>query len=163
MSVLGLVIVIPILALAACGKPAGRLSSMAHPNGLLLAMPDSIELGVMRKIAIEQTTTGFKVQPADQGMVRYVTEATVERRDGDSAPAGEWPEKRTIDGRTVHYRIDRSDGGSGGAEYNFQAWERVAVGYIFYRQYDQAEEPAPPRFDLIWSVIEGTGVSEATR
>jgi hypothetical protein len=156
MNILNVSIAILAVCVVACGTKSGKLHTTVHAgNGLELAVPDSLDLGGMRKIGVEQTATGFRVFPANGGQVRYATEATVDLRGGNAEP-GDWPASSSIDGRTIHYRIDHAEGGSGGAQFELQAWETCASGHLVYHQSDQSEALAKPRFDLVWNVIEGT-------
>src|SRR5678815_4534569 len=71
-------------------------------------------------------------------------------------PAGTWPDKRTLDGRTIHSVVDSfpdASVGSGGPEYELRAWESARGGHVAYVQHVQTEED--PDFGLIWAIIEG--------
>jgi hypothetical protein len=72
-----------------------------------------------------------------------------------AVPAGVWPDQRSVAGRLIRYRIDRSPGGSGGTQFDLTAWEPCALGYVEYRQSDVAEV-FEPDFALLLLVIEGT-------
>jgi hypothetical protein len=88
-------------------------------------------------------------------MRRVAIEASVALRAGP-APAGAWPGERDVSGRRIRYRIDRADGGSGGTQFDFQAWEACASGHVEYAQGDVVEDPGEPDFSLVWTVIAGT-------
>lgn len=153
-------IMVSLISLAACGEAEEKLTTTTHSAfNMRLAMPDTMELGTLReRVIVEETDRGFHIYP-DTGRKRRVPiEVWVEIYPGQPEPPGRWPEKKMIGKREIHYRIDRKEGGMGGPEYDFRAWEHYRGSHILYKQYDQLEEPASPRFDLVWKVIEGTGM-----
>ncbi|HBE32415.1 MAG TPA: hypothetical protein DDW76_10360 [Cyanobacteria bacterium UBA11369] len=124
-----------------------KMMQVAHPNGLLLNLPQSL--------SVEQTSFGFRVRPQGYQELRSSPEIIVTLYANRQQPEGEWPQVRQIDGRTVHYRVEKEAGGSGGDIHVLSAWEAYPNGYIFFRGDFQVEAPAKPDFTLGWIAIKG--------
>ena len=125
-------------------------------NGLRLSLPESLPLdGVPHRLTVKQTSGGFQVTLGEASIRRVAIVAGVALREGATAP-GAWPGEREVSGRRIHYRIDREEGGSGGSQVDFHAWEACAHGHLEYAQGDVVEEPGEPDFSLVWRVIAGT-------
>jgi hypothetical protein len=141
----------------ACHKQTEATVSIAHAsNGLRLSLPESLPVrDLPQRVTIAQTTDGFRVTLGAETVRRVRIEANVALRPG-AALAGAWPEERDAGGRRIHYRIDRAEGGSGGTQIDFHAWETCAEGHLEYAQGDVVEEPGEPDFSLVWRVIAGT-------
>jgi hypothetical protein len=131
--------------------------SITHSsNGLKLTLPESLPVGGLpQRLTFTQTTAGFQVTLGGGSVRRVAIEASVVLRGG-AAPAGAWPSEREVGGRRIHYRIDRAEGGSGGAQIDFHGWEACTSGHSEYAQGDLVEEPGEPDFSLVWRVIAGT-------
>lgn len=127
--------------------PNENMRETVHKNGLTVRLPE--------KFAAAEIGEGFRIEPADGSNknVRYPVEATV-TLEADP-PAGEFPREKTDGGRSVKYRVEKQDGGSGGEEYSLTAIETVAGGYIVYRQREQSKT-VEPNFDLTRTIIAGT-------
>lgn len=147
-----------VLALAATGcstsQPAATRENMreyVHKNGLTIKLPE--------KFSAEETGEGFVVQPADGSNrnVRYPIQAQVTLKKDEIPPSREYSEQKTIGNRTIKYQINKQEGGSGGAEYNFTAQEQIANDVIYYSQSEQSKD-APPEFKLCWTIIENTSL-----
>lgn len=126
-----------------------QMKEISHPAGLVLRLPESLEAQVR--------PDGFYVLPSDpsQRNMRYPVGATLRLHPNEAQPEGEWQQKETIGERVIWYRIMGGDGyGSGGAEYEFNAWESYANGYIAYQQRDQRES-GEPDFSICWQIIDG--------
>lgn len=145
-TVWGAMLALSLCACAQGGNHSERLKTETHRNGLVINIADTLK--------VEQTEGGFHIYPPNGLDRRSPVEATAELHAGEPAPPGEWPEEKRVGERTVHYRIDESDGGSGGREYDMQAWEPYPGGYILYRERIQSE--GKPDFELLWGLVEGT-------
>jgi hypothetical protein len=132
------------LCLAQCGKGSMPTTPLKHPNGLSLAMPAT---GWTQ----QQTSTGFVLQPATSGG-RDNPEIRISLNSGTS-PIGIFPETRTFPASTAQYRIDISDGGSGGTEHILEAWTACGTGHAVLEQVLQAEPPEKPDFSVAWAVL----------
>jgi hypothetical protein len=117
---------------------------LKHPNGLSLAMPAT---GWTQ----QQTSTGFVLQPATAGG-RDNPEIRISLNSGTS-PIGIFPETRTFPASMAQYRIDISDGGSGGTEHILEAWTACGTGHAVLEQVLQAEPPEKPDFSVAWAVL----------
>ena len=141
----------------ACRQGPEATMMIAHStNGLRLSLPESLPLdGVPQRPAVKETTGGFLVTLGEGSIRRVAIEASVALREG-ATPTGAWPSERDVGVRRIHYRIDRAEGGSGGSQVDFHAWEACAGGHLEYAQGDVVEEPGQPDFSLAWTVIAGT-------
>ncbi|MBC7798404.1 MAG: hypothetical protein H7Z37_16160 [Pyrinomonadaceae bacterium] len=64
--------------------------------------------------------------------------------------------KVTIVGnQIIRYKTEKSQGGSGGAEYSLTAYKAIDNGFIEFSQSKQSES-FEPNFDICWKVIEST-------
>lgn len=137
------------------------ITKLHSQKPLELSVPESMVWGTERdRSVVQETADGFRVFSASGDRRRVSIEASVELPASDRAPAGAFPEEKVLNGRHLHYRIEESEGGSGGTQYDLVAWEKTSVGYLRYRQGDVVEEPAKPRFDVLWRVVEGTRVQD---
>ena len=152
-----MLLVVALASVPACHKRSEPTVMSTHSsNGLRLSLPASLPVGGMAQpVAVAPTAAGFQVTLAGQSVRRVAIVASLALRGGP-APAGTWPEERDVGGRRIHYRIDRSEGGSGGTQVDFHAWEACAGGYLEYAQGDVVEWPSEPDFTLVWRVIAGT-------
>ena len=131
------------------------MKEYVHKNGLTIKLPADF--------SAEETDEGFIVQPADGSnkSVRFPVEARVALlKDGKPTDGDEKRmQQKSVGNRTLKYRVEKLDGGSGGAEYDFFAYESVAgsSGYISYRQREQSEN-SEPAFNLVWQIIENTRI-----
>jgi hypothetical protein len=141
----------------ACNRQSEATVTTTHPsNGLRLSLPESLPVaGVPQRLTVTATDVGFQVTLGGEAVRRVAIEANVARRGG-AAPPGVWPSEREVGDRRIHFRIDRAEGGSGGTQIDFHAWEACAGGHLEYAQGDLVEEPGEPDFSLVWSVIVGT-------
>lgn len=154
----GLVTVLSVIGLAACHNAPEPLVTTIHSgNRLELSMPSTMQVDSGRdRVVVQETGAGFHVFPASGRRRRVSIEAWVELHPGAPAPDGSWPETKRVGERSIRYRIDASEGGSGGTQYDLRAWEPCPGGYLLYRQGDLVEEPGRPNLDLAWMVIAGT-------
>ena len=142
-------------AVAACrrARPAEPRRTYAHPNGLTLAAPETF---AGRRVSVIRTPTGFAAY-TDPRATRYAARALVTFNADRATPAGIWPDKQAVDGRTIHSVVDSfpdASVGSGGPEYELRAWESARGGHVAYSQHVQTE--GEPDFGLLWAIIEGT-------
>ena len=148
-----------ILAMAAnCSTspqavPKENMREYVHKNGLTIKLPE--------KFSAEETGDGFIVEPADGSNrnVRYPIEAQVILKKGEIPPSWENAEEKTVGNRTIKYRINKQTGGSGGAEYNFNAHETIGNDVVYYSQAEQSKDAAP-QFNLAWTIIENTSIKK---
>lgn len=126
-----------------------NMREYVHKNGLMVKLPE--------KYSAEESGEGFVVQPADGSNknLRYPIEANVAFHKNGKMPKGEWTQQKNIGNRTIKYRIEKQEGGSGGAEYSFSAYESAGNGYIYYEQREQNED-VQPQFNICWTIIENT-------
>jgi hypothetical protein len=150
------------LAVLLAGAPASGSQpeatvTVTHPsNGLRLSLPASLPVhGLPQRLTVTPTNVGFQVALGRETVRRVAIETSVALR-GVAPPPGAWPSEREVDGRRIHYRIDRAEGGSGGTQIDFHAWEGCVGGHLEYAQGDVVEEPGEPDFLLVWRVIAGT-------
>lgn len=120
-------------------------TSLKHPNGLSLSMP---ETGWAQK----QTDNGFALQPTAASGGRDNPAISISRNT-DAAPVGVFPDTRTFAQSEARYRIDISEGGSGGTEHILQAWTSCGTGHALLEQVLQAEPPEQPDFSVAWAVL----------
>lgn len=120
-----------------------------HKNNLSITLPP--------EFSAAETNDGFAVEPVGESnkTVRYPVEAAVALHKGETAPEGSRTRRKSIGNRRINYRVEKSevDSGSGGAEYEFSAYETVDGGYIFYVEREQSED-FEPKFDCVWQIIE---------
>lgn len=120
-----------------------------HPTGMFLRLPESLEARVK--------SDGFHITPRDSSPrdTRYPVGATIRFHPNETQPKGEWRRKESIGARVIWYRITDSEViGSGGTEYEINAWELYPDGYIAYQQRDQ-KEVGEPDFSICWVIIDG--------
>jgi hypothetical protein len=143
--------------LACQDNPRGMIVTITHSgNGLRLSLPEALPLdGVETRPMVTEIADGFKVELGAETQRRVKIEASVALGAAEE-PAGAWPSERYINGRRIHFRIDRAEGGSGGAHIDLHAWERCTNGRLEYAQHDVVEEPGEPDFSLVWRVIAHT-------
>jgi hypothetical protein len=141
----------------ACHEQPETMTTIAHSrNGLTLSLPESLTLdGAPERLTVTETAVGFKLALASGSRRRVRIEARVALHAG-AEPRGSWPSERELNGRRIRYRVDRGEGGSGGTQIDFHAWEPCANGHLEYEQGDIVEEPGRPDFSLVWRVIAGT-------
>lgn len=125
-----------------------KTTKISHHNGLVIQLPDSL--------AAIQTPDGFRIQPAQTAELRSPIEMIVSLHQG-SAPAGDWPDKRTLAGKLVRFRLDKSEGGSGGEMFTLTAWEAYSGGYILFRYSEQSEAVGTPDLAPAWNLMMGVG------
>ena len=132
-------------------SPEENAREYVHKNGLTIELPE--------KFSVEETSEGFIIEPAGGANrnVRYPIEAQVILKKDEIPPSREYAEQKTIGNRTIKYRINQNEGGSGGAEYNLTANEQIGDSVIYYSQSEQSEDVAP-HFKLCWTIIENTSL-----
>ena len=153
-----LILLICLSALAA-GCPSGsspvvpkeNMREYVHKNGLTVRLSE--------KFTAVETGEGFTVEPADGSNknARYPVQARVALQS--QVPAWENAEQKTVGSRTINYRTGKQEGGSGGAEYTFSAYEQIGNAYIYYEQREQSKDIAP-QFNLCWSIVENTSLKK---
>jgi hypothetical protein len=156
-SALGLVLAVALAGAQACHAQSESMMTITHSkNGLSVSLPETLTLdGVAERPTVIETAAGFKFALGAGSQRRVKIEASVSLL-ADAEPPGSWPREREIKGRRIHYRIDRAEGGNGGTQSDFHAWEPCTSGHLEYVQGDLVEEPGEPDFSLAWRVIAGT-------
>ena len=147
-----------LIGVQGCNKQPETGMTITHSiNGLRLSLPDTLLLdGKPERPTVTESAAGFKVALGVETRRRVKVEASVVLRTAEVEPPGVWHGERNISGRRIHYRIEREEGGSGGAQIDLYAWERCENGYLEYSQGDIVEEPGNPDFSLVWTVIAAT-------
>ena len=142
----------------ACTSHRENTVTVTHSNnGLRLSLPESLAVhGTSQPLTATQTADGFHVAVGADAVRRVAIEASVALRAETPPPPGAWPNTLEIGDRHIHYRIDRSEGGSGGTQIDFHAWEACGGGHLHYTQGDVVEDPGEPEFALVWKVIAST-------
>lgn len=127
-----------------------NMREYVNKNGLTVKLPDNL--------TARENTDGFLIEPSDGSNknVRVPVEIFVRLRK-DSP--GEFSEQKSIGGRKIKYRVEKTDGGSGGEQYDFQAVEAVDDGYISYQTAEQ-NKYSEPEFKTVWQIIENTSVKK---
>ena len=118
-----------------------------HPSGLKVSTPEGAAVA-------ERTAAGFLIKAVGATRMRFPTEVQLELRPG-AAPAGEWPQTRTVGAHRVHHELEIVDGGSGGQEQILNTWVPAGEGHLWTEQVAQTEPPAKPDFSLTWTMLEG--------
>jgi hypothetical protein len=156
-SARALVLAVALAGAQACHKQPEAMMTITHSrNGLTLSLPESLTLdGASERLTVTETAVGFNLALGAGSRRRVKIEASVALH-AEAEPPGSWPRERAINGRRIHYRVDRGEGGSGGTQSDFHAWEPCANGHLEYAQGDLVEEPGEPDFSLAWHVIAGT-------
>jgi Tse3 toxin immunity protein Tsi3 len=119
-----------------------------HPNGLIIDVPAGF--------AAKQVHDGFAVEPSGSRKleVRDPVMAHVSLVTG-SAPEARGFARKSLGGKEVRYRVERSDGGSGGEVYILTVFEPALAGLIRYAQAMQSKNGAPD-FTLCWNLVGST-------
>ena len=134
--------------------PANQnMREYTNKNGLTVKLPDHL--------AARENGDGFLVEPSDGSNknIRFPVEIVVKLNRDGSNPSGEFPEQKSVGGKNVKYRIEKAEGGSGGAEYKLEAFEVVDGGYISYETTEQ-DKYSEPEFKTLWQIIENTSVKK---
>lgn len=143
------------LLCAACAPAGGQnpppmkiVQSSQHANGLVVGLPEGFEA--------RQTDDGLVVEPSG-GRNREVRNPVVA---GVSLARGGAPDEpslksKSVGGKEVRYRVEKSGGGSGGEVYTLEVYERVEGGHVRYTQATQSEM-GEPDFALCWTLVGST-------
>lgn len=125
-----------------------------HPNGLAVGVPQGF--------TAQQTDNGFVIEPegGSNSRVRRPVAVYVSLIRNAGAPQNLSFQTKSLAGKEIRYRIDKSEGGSGGETYTLEAHEIVPNGQIEYSQATQSEYEEP-EFALSWSVIQATKLNAA--
>jgi len=151
-----LILLVCLSALAA-GCPSGPSSVVPKENMREYVHKNGLTVKLSEKFSAVETGEGFTVEPADGSNknVRYPVQARLALQI--KVPEWENAEQKTVGNRTINYRTEKQEGGSGGAEYTFSAYEQTGDAYIYYEQREQSKDAAP-QFNLCWSIIENTSL-----
>lgn len=133
---------------------AGPTMTFVHPNGLTLTLPEELDAP---GYWLAQRPAGFVLLSSLLG--RSGMQLTIELRPG-AVPPGAFPKARVVNGTLTHYRTDKIENpGSGGDEYELDAWQAADGGHIFYVEHETAGDWyawTDPSFCFGWAGIEGT-------
>ncbi len=115
-------------------------------------------------VTAQQTDNGFVIEPegGSNSRVRRPVAVYVSLTKNAGAPQDLSFQTKSLAGREIRYRIDKSEGGSGGETYTLEAYEIVPTGQIEYSQAMQSEYEEPD-FVLSWSIIQATKLNAASR
>lgn len=125
---------------------------ISHDNGLSMNLLDTWQT--------RKTPHGFHIAQKASLTFRVPREVEVKLDLADGKPHGQWPMRRDVNERLVHYRVESDVGGSGGESFTLIAWQKCGAGHIRIEQYTQSETDATADFSLAWEVIENLEVSE---
>lgn len=132
---------------------SGDLREFAHPNGLTVKLP--------KTLAAQRRENGFLIEPADASNedVRKPLMIWINKREdaGEELSALTNVRQKIIRNRTVYFQIERTEGGSGGEQYYFMAWEKVNRSFVVYKEIEQSED-GEPEFANCWRVIANTAL-----
>ena len=134
-----------VLLLVACNKMEHTnvpMVTLSHENGLTLSVSPDLKY--------KKAQDGFIIYPEGGLDRRSPIQVTISYIQGKT-PEGDWQSK-SIGGSTVYYRQTSQSGGSGGTEYELEAWKDCIGGYIRTEQTVQLEY-GDPDFSLTWQVI----------
>lgn len=126
---------------------------------LPLATSSGLTLNASEELDIQQMSDGFRIRPVNFHKMRSPFDLTVQLKK--RLPEGQWPESKIVNKETIHYRIEKQSGGSGGTEVTLMAWKPCSRGYILVRQRVQAEEPTAPDHTVGWQAIEAAACTAA--
>lgn len=131
----------------------GKLREFAHQNGLIVELPDNL--------VATANDQGFLIEPADVSNIRMRNSLMVwiARRENVAIDGRAYLRQETVGNRTLNYQIERREGGSGGDEYYFTAWEKIDRNFIVYNQQQQSEY-GEPNFATCWQIIEKTAIKK---
>jgi hypothetical protein len=148
----------PVVLLLACRveyRSAGSTVAHEHPAGIALRLPERLDDGRrVEGVAVTRTADGFRVTLGPERAVRWPTTATMELRPAAAVAQRSAPRERSVDGRTIHYAVERDeDGGSCGGEETFRGWEACGDRVLVYEQVKSDE--CGGDFGFVWRVVEG--------
>ncbi len=152
-----------ILGFAACGFVNKNEPSVMQITNQV-QHPDGLTVGVPQGFAAQQTDNGFVIEPegGSNSRVRRPVAVYVSLKKNAGAPQDLSFQTKSLAGREIRYRIDKSEGGSGGETYTLEAYEVVPNGQIEYSQATQSEYEEPD-FALSWSIIQATKFNAAVK
>jgi Type six secretion immunity 3 domain len=120
--------------------------TLVHPSGLEIELPADV-------YEIEISAKGWHIRPQEAARLRSPFDIRIEVA-APARPDGAWPQSRLLHGRTVHYRIDSEEAGSGGILYVLHAWaEGRGDVHLMLEQTVQVEPPAAPDFADSWAIL----------
>lgn len=153
-----LLLVCCAILLQSCGfasdsqiSAAQNIKEIKHANNLVVGVPAGF--------AARDDDNGFVIEPENNENVslRRPIAVNVSFEKGKSIPQEAPLESKTVNGKTVFYRIEKSEGGSGGEQYYLEVFEKAGDGWITYSQSEQSEY-AQPDFALCWQVVRHTSL-----
>ena len=116
--------------------------TLTHENGLSLSISSDLK--------DKKIQDGFIIYPEEGLDCRSPIEVTILFIRGKT-PEGDWQSK-SVGKSAVYYRQTSQSGGSGGTEYELEAWKDCVGGYIRTDQTVQLEY-GDPDFSLTWQII----------
>lgn len=128
------------------GQTEPKIKEIAHPNGLMLRLPE--------ELVAKQMPDGFLIEPPS---IRGLSYASVTFLSQQSPPEGDWSRQRQIGSRAIYYRVEETEGGMGGKEYELKAWELYPKGIVLYEQSEQSKSAVSEQA-FAWYIIENTSL-----
>ena len=129
------------------GDAAEKMRSIAHPGGLALVVPESLD--------VKEEEHGFLISSPISNDRREGASVTVRLRGPAWSLTAEYLQSTRVAGHPVYYRIDEEHGLTGESEYRFTAWVPSGEGYIELSQVEPNRWPDLPEFELAWTIITG--------
>lgn len=131
----------------------GELREFVHQNDLVIKLP--------KTFVAQAKENGFLIEPADASnhRLRNSLMVWIEKRDNEEPIALANMREKRVGNRTLNYQIEMSEGGSGGDEYYFTAWEKIDRNFIVYKQTLQSEH-GEPAFATCWQIVEKTAIKK---
>lgn len=112
---------------------------LIHKNGLVIARP----------AGFDATMNGKGFYLIEKGDLRSPRRLTISLADTD--PLGDEAQERSIEGKTIRYRISEIGAGSGGVEYELVAARQDQEAFVVVTAIEQTEHSEP--FAAAWSVL----------
>jgi len=134
------------VALHGCGE-----GEIARPDGPTVSHSDGWSVVVPDSATFSETADGFLIRPHGDETRRSADIITVARHSGHAQREG-WAQ-RDIGGAVARYKVEMSNGGSGGAEYRVTIVKPFCGDMLTLEQSRQREFGGEPDFSLAWGVI----------
>jgi hypothetical protein len=146
-AILYLLAGLAVLLASACRSdpPPRETARVTHPNGLVL-------VPTKESFAAEQTGQGWIFRPENWRKVTHPKEIRIELRS--ALPPGNFPSSKTLNGATIHYRIDAHSAGAGPAERVLEAWKQAGPRWIWLSESLRSDNNSESVFDDGWSLLD---------
>lgn len=146
-----LLFVIAVLLSQSCINTSNVVNAddvqVRHPNGLTLIVPNDYEA--------KQTESGFKVEPKNNknSGLRFLAIIYVNLSKDETIPEPQFIQSKTVGNQEIRYKIEKSESGSGGTEYDLTAYKKIGGKIIQFSQTAQSEH-YEPNFAICWKIVE---------